>query len=62
MAADWQENFHSHVDSSGVRVQLRNVDTGQLAGYTTSGSNGSFSFSGMNQGNYVIEIVNIFML
>lgn len=43
---------------SGVRVQLRNVDTGQLAGNTTSASNGTFSFTGLAPGNYVIEIVD----
>ena len=43
---------------SGVRVQLRNVDTGQLAGSTTSGTNGGWSFAGLNPGNYVVEIVD----
>jgi hypothetical protein len=43
---------------SGTRVQLRNVDTGQLAGNTTSGANGGFSFTGLNAGNYVVEIVD----
>lgn len=43
---------------SGVKVQLRNVDTGALAGNTTSGANGAFSFSGLNAGNYVVEIVD----
>jgi hypothetical protein len=39
-------------------VQLRNVATGQLAGTTTSNAAGSFSFAGLNAGNYVVEIVN----
>jgi hypothetical protein len=43
---------------SGVRVQLRNVDTGQLAGTGQSGANGSFSFTGLNAGNYVVELVD----
>lgn len=43
---------------SGVKVQVRNVDTGALAGSTTSGANGAFSFTGLNPGNYVIEIVD----
>ena len=43
---------------SGTRVQLRNVDTGQVAGNTTSGANGGFSFTGLNAGNYVVEIVD----
>lgn len=43
---------------SGVKVQLRNVDTGQLAGTTTSGANGGYEFTGLSQGNYVVEIVD----
>jgi hypothetical protein len=43
---------------SGVRVQLRNANTGQLAGNTTSGTNGAWSFTGLNPGNYVVEIVD----
>lgn len=43
---------------SGVKVQLRNVDTGSLVGTTISASNGAFSFTGLAQGNYVIEIVD----
>lgn len=39
-------------------VQLRNVQTGQLAGSTTSNAAGSFSFTGLNPANYVIEVVN----
>lgn len=43
---------------SGIKVQLRNVDTGQLAGSTTSASNGAFSFTGLTPGNFVVEIVD----
>ncbi len=43
---------------SGVKVQLRNVDTGALAGNTTSASNGAFSFTGLPSGNFVVEIVD----
>ncbi|MDO8836139.1 MAG: carboxypeptidase regulatory-like domain-containing protein [Vicinamibacterales bacterium] len=43
---------------SGVKVQLRNADTGQLVNTTTSGANGGFSFAGLPPGNYVVEIVN----
>jgi hypothetical protein len=43
---------------NGVKVQLRNVDTGQLAGTTQSGADGAFSFTGLNPGNFVIEIVD----
>lgn len=40
------------------KVQLRSVDSGQLVGSTTSNSAGSFTFTGLNPGNYVVEIVN----
>lgn len=43
---------------SGVKVQLRNVESGQLVGTTQSATNGAFSFTGLNPGNFVIEIVN----
>jgi hypothetical protein len=43
---------------TGVKVQLRNVATGELAGTTQSAANGAFSFTGLNPGNFVIEIVN----
>lgn len=43
---------------SNYTVQLRNLQTGQLAGTTTSNTAGSFSFAGLNPANYVIEIVN----
>lgn len=43
---------------SNVTVQLRNVQTGQLAGSTTTNAAGSFSFTGLNPANYVVEIVN----
>lgn len=43
---------------SGVKVQLRNVDTGQLAGSTQSAANGGFTFTGLTPGNFVIEIVD----
>ena len=39
-------------------VRLRSVQTGQLAGTTTSNAGGAFSFTGLNAGNYVVEIVN----
>jgi carboxypeptidase family protein len=50
-------------DSSGqtlpnYTVQLRNLQTGQLAGTTTSNAAGSFSFIGLAPANYAIEIVN----
>jgi hypothetical protein len=39
-------------------IQLRNVQTGQLVGTTTSNATGAFSFTSLNPGNFVIEIVN----
>jgi hypothetical protein len=39
-------------------VRVRNVTTGQLAGSTTSGATGQFSFVGLDPGRYVVEIVN----
>lgn len=41
-----------------VTVRLRNVDTGQLVGNTTASANGSFSFSGLPAGNFVVETVS----
>jgi hypothetical protein len=39
-------------------VQLRNLQTGQLSGVTTSNAAGSFSFAGLSPANYVVEVVN----
>jgi hypothetical protein len=39
-------------------VQLRNIQTGQLAGSTSSNAAGAFSFSGLDPASYVVEIVN----
>jgi hypothetical protein len=41
-----------------VKVQLRNVDSGQLVATTRAASNGAFEFTGLNPGNYVAEIVD----
>jgi hypothetical protein len=40
------------------RVHVRNANTGQLAGSTTSNQAGQFSFSTLQPGNYVVEIVD----
>ena len=42
---------------ANVTVRLRNVDTGQLVGNTTANAQGSFSFSGLGSGNFVVETV-----
>jgi hypothetical protein len=39
-------------------VQVRNAANGQLAGTTMSSQTGTFSFSGLVPGNYVVEIVD----
>lgn len=38
-------------------VRLRNVDTGQLVGTTTSNTMGEYSFQGLPAGNYIVETV-----
>ena len=42
----------------GYRVQVRNANTGELAGSTTSNQAGQFSFGSLQPGNYVVEIVD----
>jgi hypothetical protein len=42
---------------ANVTVRLRNVDTGQLVGNTTSNAQGAFNFSGLGPGNFVVETV-----
>jgi hypothetical protein len=39
-------------------VQLRNVNTGQLVGTTTSNATGAFTFSGLPAGTYAVEVLN----
>lgn len=39
-------------------VRLRNLATGEITSVTQSTTNGSFSFAGINPGNFAIEIVN----
>jgi len=41
-----------------VKVQLRNVDTGQLVATSRAGTDGKFEFTGLNPGTYVVEIVD----
>ena len=40
------------------RVHIRNANTGELAGSTTSNQAGQFSFATLQPGNYVVEIVD----
>jgi hypothetical protein len=49
------------VDKAPLRnytVQIRNANTGQIAGSTTSTQAGQFSFAGLQPGSYVVEIVD----
>lgn len=39
-------------------VRLRNVDSGQLVGNTTSNAAGEFSFTGLPEGNFAVEVVS----
>ena len=39
-------------------VRLRNVDSGQLVGNTTTNAAGEFSFTGLPEGNFVVETVS----
>ena len=43
---------------SNTAVRLRNARTGQLAGSTTTGADGQFTFAALNPGTYVVEVVN----
>ncbi len=40
-------------------VQVRHAGTGQIAATTTSTQTGTFSFAGLQPGNYVVEIVDM---
>ena len=40
------------------RVHVRNANTGELAGSTTSNQAGQFAFDALQPGNYVVEIVD----
>ena len=42
----------------GVKLQLRNVDTGQPVATTKAGPGGAFEFTGLNPGNFIVEIVD----
>lgn len=43
---------------SGARVQLRNVQTGQIASTTTASAEGDFTFAGVPGGTYTAEVVD----
>jgi Carboxypeptidase regulatory-like domain len=39
-------------------VQLRDMETGQLVGTTTSDAAGQFAFQGLNAGSFTVEVVS----
>lgn len=43
---------------ANIAVRLRSLDTGQLLGNTTASTSGQFSFTGLDVGNYVVEMVS----
>jgi hypothetical protein len=43
---------------SNFAVHVRNLQTGALAGSTTSNGVGRFSFAGLNPGRYVVEVAS----
>jgi hypothetical protein len=43
---------------ANATVRLRDLETGQLAGTTTSDAAGQFSFPGLAAGSFTVEIVN----
>lgn len=47
-----------NVNLRNYQARVRNVDTGQIAGQTTTNGNGQFTFTGLNPGTYVVEVVS----
>lgn len=41
-----------------ARLQLRNIDTGQVVAKARAGADAAYEFSGVAPGNYVVEIVD----
>jgi hypothetical protein len=41
-----------------AKLQLRNVDTGQVVARTRAASDATYEFTGVQPGNYVVEIVD----
>jgi len=41
-----------------VKLQLRNIDTGQVVATTRAGSDAAYQFTGIVPANYVVEIVD----
>jgi hypothetical protein len=43
---------------ANARLQLRNIDTGRLVATTRAGADGSYEFTAIAPGNYLVEIVD----
>jgi hypothetical protein len=43
---------------ANVTARLRNVDSGQLVGETKTNARGEYTFTGLNPGRFVVEIVS----
>ena len=43
---------------SNAKLQLRNIDTVQVVARTRSAADGAYEFTGIAQGNYLVEIVD----
>jgi hypothetical protein len=43
---------------ANMTAQLRNLATKQLSGTTTTNAQGAFSFTGLNPGQFMVEVVN----
>jgi len=43
---------------SGQLARLRNLDSAHIAGVTTTSASGTFSFTGLRTGSYIVELVS----
>jgi hypothetical protein len=43
---------------ASAKLQLRNIDTGQVVATTRAGADAAYQFAGIVPGNYVVEIVD----
>ena len=43
---------------ANANVQIRNVESGEISGRTTTDDAGAFAFAGLAPGNYVVEVVD----
>ena len=45
-------------NAANATVRLRNLTTGEVVGTTVTDATGTFSFAGIEQGNYVVELLD----